>query len=213
LSKYNLHAATPPDDLPSGRRILVPGQVEDDASIRLGTSDVVTNRALLAATRAANPSAVILYKPHPDVEAGLRDGIVNDAREYADVILSETSPIAALEAVDAVWTMTSTLGFEALLRGVPVTCLGTPFYAGWGLTDDRALPCLRRTARPTLAQFVHAVLIDYPRYFDPVTARPCPVEVVVERLQTGTLPRPSRANRALAKLQGAFASYAYLWRR
>ena len=32
--------------------------------------------------------------------------------------------------------MTSLMGFEALLRGIPVTTLGTPFYAGWGLTTD-----------------------------------------------------------------------------
>ncbi|MDO6733807.1 capsular polysaccharide biosynthesis protein [Octadecabacter sp. 1_MG-2023] len=212
LSKYNLSAADLPDGLPNGRRILVPGQVEDDASIRLGATDINTNRALLAATRAANPAAVILYKPHPDVEAGLRDGHVPDAAELADVVLTHTSPIAALDAVDVVWTMTSTIGFEALLRGKDVTCFGTPFYAGWGLTDDRAIPTPRRMARPTLAQFVHAVLVDYPRYFDPVTSQPCPIEVVIERLETGTLPRPSRANRLLAKVQGVFASYAHLWR-
>jgi len=108
--------------------------------------------------------------------------------------------------------MTSTIGFEALLRGKHVTCLGTPFYAGWGLTDDRSLPCTRRTALPTLEQLTHAVLIDYPRYFDPVSGLPAPVDVVLDRLEHGTVPRPSRANRILAKLQGVFASYAHLWR-
>jgi capsular polysaccharide export protein len=212
LSKYNLTATNLPNDMPKGHRILVPGQVEDDASIRLGTTDVTTNRALLQACRAANPAAVILYKPHPDVEAGLRTGAVPDAAEIADVVLTKTSPIAALDAVDAVWTMTSTIGFEALLRGKHVTCLGSPFYAGWGLTDDRATPIVRRTALPTLAQLTHAVLIDYPRYFDPVSGHPCPVDVVIDRLQSGTVPRPSRANRLLAKVQGMFASYAHLWR-
>ena len=212
LSKYNLTATNLHNDLPKGRRILVPGQVEDDASIRLGTTDVTTNRALLQACRAANPAAVILYKPHPDVEAGLRTGAVPDAAEIADVVLTKTSPIAALDAVDAVWTMTSTSGFEALLRGKHVTCLGSPFYAGWGLTDDRATPIVRRTALPTLAQLTHAVLIDYPRYFDPVSGHPCPVDVVIDRLQSGTVPRPSRANRLLAKVQGMLASYAHLWR-
>lgn len=212
LSKYNLGAATDISDLPKGRRILVPGQVEDDASIRLGADGVRSNTDLLAACRAANPAAVILYKPHPDVEAGLRDGAAEQADALADRVLTKTSPIAALDAVDAVWTMTSTLGFEALLRCKDVTCLGMPFYAGWGLTDDRGTLQPRRTALPTLAQFVHAALIAYPRYHDPVTGLPCPVEVVVDRLRTGAVPRPSRANRALAKLQGAFASHAYLWR-
>ena len=210
LSKYNLGGAGLPD-LPTGRRILVPGQVEDDASIRLGAGAVRTNLGLLQACRAANPDAVILYKPHPDVEAGLRVGAVPDASLYADAVLARTDVIAALAGVDEVWTMTSALGFEALLRGKSVTCLGSPFYAGWGLTTDH-MPLPRRKARPDIVALTHATLIAYPRYFDPVTRRPCPVEVVVDRLATGLLPRPGPVNRGLAKLQGVFASYAGWWR-
>jgi len=210
LSKYNL--SKPQMDLPEGPKILVPGQVEDDASILTGTTDVTSNLALLKVARTANPDAVILYKPHPDVEAGLRDGAI-DASPFADVILTDTDPIAVLAHVDAVWTMTSLLGFEALIRGVPVTTLGAPFYAGWSLTNDLGTPPTRRNTRPTLAQLCHAVLIDYPRYFDPKTGQPCPAEVAVHRLATGDLPTPGPLNRITAKLQGAFASYAHLWRR
>ena len=213
LSKYNIGGATLPAGLPTGRRILVPGQVEDDASIRLGAGSVNTNLGLLQAARDANPAAVILYKPHPDVEAGLRIGVVPEAARIADAVLDRTDAMAALAAVDEVWTMTSALGFEALLRGKRVTCLGQPFYAGWGLTDDRGPALTRRVARPDLVGLTHAVLIDYPRYFDPVTGRPCPVEVIVDRLIHDQIPRPRRFNRSLAKLQGAFASYAHLWRR
>ncbi|GGL60114.1 capsular polysaccharide biosynthesis protein [Wenxinia marina] len=212
VTKYNLGGAALPPGLPAGRRLLVPGQVEDDASIRLGTGAVSTNLALLQAARDAHPAAVILYKPHPDVEAGLRPGDVPGAAEIADAVLARTDPVAALDAIDEVWTMTSALGFEALLRGKRVVCLGRPFYAGWGLTDDRGEALPRRTARPDLLGLVHAALIDYPRYFDPVTRRPCPVEVVVERLAKGQVPRPSRANRALAKAQGALSSWPWLWR-
>lgn len=212
LSKYNTGTSELPKGLPSGRRILVPGQVEDDASIRLGAGDIKTNRDLLIAARKANPAAVILYKPHPDVEAGLRDGDVPDATDFADAILTKTNPIAALSLVDDVWTMTSLLGFEALIRGKNVICTGMPFYAGWGLTDDRCLPCVRRHASPDLTALVHATLVKYPRYFDPKTGLACPVEVVVDRLATGDIPAASRLTRSIAKLQGFFASYAYLWR-
>ncbi len=211
LSKYNLSGHALPD-LPQGRRILVPGQVEDDASILLGTGEVKTNDGLLRAVRDANPAAVVLYKPHPDVEAGLRPGKVENAGAYADVILDGIAAVDAIELADHVWTMTSTLGFEALLRDTPVTCLGQPFYAGWGLTDDRGLLVERRTARPDIVALVHAVLIDYPRYFDPITRRPCPPEIIVERLTSGAVPPPGRGNRLLSKLQGVFASYAFLWR-
>jgi len=212
LSKYNL-AARPLPDLPPGHRILIPGQVEDDASIRLGAQGIRTNRDLLLAARAAHPQAVLLYKPHPDVEAGLRPGAVPDADRIADVILTRTDPVAAIDAADEVWTITSTLGFEALLRGKPVTCAGTPFYAGWGLTTDLVPAPDRRAARPTVTALAHAALIAYPRYMDPVTRRPCPPETAVQRLATGATARPGPLNRALARLQGRLASHAHLWRR
>lgn len=210
ISKYNL-GSTPPT-LPVGHRILVPGQVEDDASIRLGTSAVRTNQALLEAARRANPEAVILYKPHPDVEAGLRAGAVEDAAAFADLVLGGTDPAQILPQVQEVWTMTSALGFEALLRGVAVTTLGAPFYAGWGLTTDLGDVPPRRRHDLSLESLVHATLIDYPRYMDPVTGLPCPVEVIVERLAAGTAQPRGLSNRALSKLQGVFASYAHLWR-
>lgn len=212
VTKYNLGGTAPP--LPEGHRILVPGQVEDDASIRTGAGEICTNLALLRATRTANPDAIILYKPHPDVEAGLRPGAVapEAAAEFADLVLGRADAAALMREVQEVWTMTSLMGFEALLRGLPVTTTGAPFYAGWGLTTDRGRIPARRRARPTLAGLVHATLIDYPRYFDPVTGLPCPVEVTLDRLATGTLPRPGPANRLLSKLQGSFASRARFWR-
>ncbi len=220
ISKYNLQGTLP--DLPQGHRILVPGQVEDDASIRLGTTSVQTNLALLQATRAANPTAIIVYKPHPDVEAGLRPGGLSakTLQGFADVTAHSADPLALIDACAEVWTMTSLLGFEALLRRKPVTCLGAPFYAGWGLTIDLGPTPARRShaadghplPRPSLDALTYAALIAYPRYFDPLTRRPCPPEVAVERLASGTVPRHGLPLRLLAKLQGAFASKAHLWR-
>ncbi|MDJ0628575.1 MAG: capsular polysaccharide biosynthesis protein [Rhodobacter sp.] len=212
LSKYNLRRPDLPE-LPQGHRILVPGQVEDDASILKGCGEIRTNRALLRAARDANADAVILYKPHPDVEAGLRAGALGaDETAEADMVLSNADPIRLIEACDEVWTLTSLLGFEALLRGVPVTCLGAPFYAGWGLTQDLGPVPARRTARPSPAALAHAALIAYPRYHDPVTGAACPPEAIADRLIAGDFPKPGPFNRTLAKLQGLFASYAYLWR-
>jgi len=212
VSKYNLGGALP--DLPPGYRILVPGQVEDDASIRLGAGAVRTNLALLQAVRAAHPCAVVIYKPHPDVEAGLRAGAV-DASMLADVVAAGADPLALIAVSDAVWTMTSLLGFEALLRGKPVTCLGAPFYAGWGLTTDLGPVPARRGApglpRPDLLHLAHAALISYPRYFDPVSRLPCPPEVALDRLAAGDLPQTGPVLRLLAKLQGMFASQSHLW--
>ena len=209
ISKYNLGGAVA--DLPEGERILVVGQVEDDASIRLGAGEISTNRALLENARAAHPDAVLIYKPHPDVTAGLRVGAF-DASSLADLVLPDADISALLEEVSELWTMTSLTGFEALLRGVHVVTTGAPLYAGWGLTQDLGDVPPRRRADVTLAGLAHATLIDYPRYFDPKTGLACPVEVAVKRLATGDVPHPNALNRLVSKLQGVFASYAHLWR-
>nr|WP_245815157.1 capsular polysaccharide biosynthesis protein [Shimia gijangensis] len=211
VSKYNLGGDLP--ELPQGRRILVPGQVEDDASIQRGAGETNTNAALLKQVRTENPDAVVIYKPHPDVVADLRIGAVKNPEQWADVVIDHADMAALLEQIDEVWTMTSGTGFEALLRGTKVVTMGAPFYAGWGLTDDRGQTPDRRTATPSLEGLVHAVLIDYPRYFDPVTSLPCPAEVAIERLACADIPHPGRVNRMLSKLQGVFASYSALWRR
>jgi capsular polysaccharide export protein len=212
ISKYNLQGQPLPA-LPKGHRILVPGQVEDDASIAKGAGLVRTNLGLLQAVRQANPGAILIYKPHPDVLAGLRPGAIPDKalEGLADITLAKADPVALLAEVQEVWTMTSLLGFEALIRGVPVTCLGAPFYAGRGLTRDLGpVPSWRGQA--DLATLAHAALISYPRYWDPVSRRPCPPEVILDRLASGTIPRPGLLNRLTAKAQGQFASLAHLWR-
>ena len=213
LTKYNLEKGGLPL-IPNGYTVLVPGQVEDDASVLLGAGAEHTNLALLQRVRRENPAAVILYKPHPDVEVGLRIGRVEppDLKGLADVVLTECSPVEAIDAADEVWTITSGLGFEALLRGKHVVTTGMPFYAGWGLTQDLFPQPARRRARPTLAALAHAVLIAYPRYVDPVSGLICPPEVVVERLAKGEVPTPGRWNRGLSKLQGLFAGQSWLWR-
>lgn len=212
VTKYNLPAlglrAPPPDrDV-----ILVPGQVEDDASILRGCDEVRTNLQLLERVRTANPNAWIIFKPHPDVEAGLRKGAVPAARAFdiADEVALRTSAVELLDMAHEVWTMTSLMGFEALIRGRAVTCLGTPFYAGWGLTTDLGKPCPHRVARPTLDQLVWAALIAYPSYVDPVSGLPCTPELVVERLAQGV---PGQRATLLSKAQGLLAGQSWLWRR
>ena len=193
ISKYNVGTAPMPA-MPKGRPVvLVAGQVEDDASIRLGAATATTNIALLRLARERNPGTTIAFKPHPDVEAGLRPGRIApaDLATLADVVLRDVSAPDAIEAADRVEVITSLIGFEALLRGKPVTTHGLPFYAGWGLTESPACP--RRTRRLTLDELVAGALIRYTRYLDPRSGLACPPEVVVRRLADGD---PGLARRA-----------------
>ncbi|MFJ4292392.1 capsular polysaccharide biosynthesis protein [Cupriavidus sp. NPDC089707] len=165
LTKYNVGAGNWSRPPGLGNVILAVGQVEADASLRFGAPGIRTNRALLEAVRAEAPDAYIIYKPHPDVMTGLR-GDRDAESELAgrcDEVVSDCPMDRLIAAVDSVHVLTSLAGFEALLRGKPVTTHGAPFYAGWGLTDDRCeLP--RRRRRLSLDMLVAGALILYPRY-------------------------------------------------
>ena len=172
VTKYNVGQGTWRRPDRARRVILVPGQVESDASIRYGAPAIKTNMGLLQAVRAATSSAYVVYKPHPDVLAGLRqkgEG-EQEARRWCDEVVTDVAMGAMLAAVDEVHVLTSLTGFEALLRGKAVTCYGQPFYAGWGLTTDQA-PVSRRTRRLALDELVAGVLILYPTYVSRTTGR------------------------------------------
>jgi capsular polysaccharide export protein len=188
LSKYE-RGGSVPLSRPGGarRHVLVPGQVEDDRAVTSGGA-LSSNLELLSRARAeAGPDAYLIYKPHPDVLAGHRKGLIADSDMAALADRVETSaPMAALIAMaDELHVNSSLAGFEALLRGKPVTVHGVPFYAGWGLTTDRGPVPARRTARRTLDELIAAAYLLYPRYLDPETGLPCPPEVLVQRLTSG----------------------------
>ena len=151
--------------------VLVAGQVEDDASIRYGCTDVKTNLGLLQAARRAHPNAFIVYKPHPDVLSGNRAGqlALANARQLADHVETRLSVVSCIEACDVVHTMTSLTGFDALLRGKQVVVYGQPFYAGWGLTQDvlkEGVALARRQRQLTLDELVAGTLLRHPIYWD-----------------------------------------------
>ena len=165
LTKYNV--GTMPWNRRSGltRVILVPGQVESDASIALGAVEIKTNLGLLKAVRAANPDAYVLYKPHPDVLARMRArGEDEDTAVcWCNEVVTDVAMDDLLREVDEVHCLTSLAGFEALIRRKRVVCYGQPFYAGWGLTEDVA-PIVRRKRQLTLDELTAGVLILYPIY-------------------------------------------------
>ena len=173
----------------------------------LGASRIANNRDFIRAARCHFRGACLIWKPHPDAEAGLRRRPdLGDALSLVDHVADDAAIAPLLQQVDHVCTITSLTGFEALMYDKPVTCFGRPFYAGWGMTEDLARMPRRRHARPTLDGFVHAALIDYPMYWDPVTGQSCPVEVVLERFAAGQASRrqPSWPTGFLERNLGGF---------
>lgn len=168
--------------------ILVPGQVETDASIKYGCQDVNSNAELLLAVREANPDAWIVYKPHPDVVTGSRTGDVPETvlENTIDAMEWDADIVDCIEAVDELHTMTSLSGFEALLRGKKVVTYGSPFYAGWGLTTDKQSLHARRRQR-TLEELVYFSLIAYPRYMDIETGEFASPEDIINKIRNSPM--------------------------
>ncbi|EAK9857426.1 capsular polysaccharide biosynthesis protein [Campylobacter lari] len=180
FSKYNGLKHEKLNFITNKKIILIPAQVEDDASMILGGAGFDTLK-LLQSVRGANENAFIVFKPHPDVLSGNRKGLKdkNIILKYCDEIIENISIDSVINVSDEVHTITSTSGFDALLRGKKVVVYGKPFYAGWGLTTDlHEIP--RRTRVLSLEELVAGVLILYPRYIHPKSKNLCEVELALD---------------------------------
>ena len=210
LSKYNHPRQPLPDYIGqnSQKKILLVDQVFNDMSVPSAGADASTFRTMLEEARRAHPDAQILIKTHPDILLGKKRGYFSpDSVDDQVLFLAEDCSVPELmAAVSEVYCVSSQLGFEALLYGKTVHCFGLPFYAGWGLTQDR-MRCDRRHQILTLPQLVAAALIRYPRYCLPGAVVRCEAEDVVAYL----LEQQARADRG-----GVSTCYAVgfsLWKR
>ncbi|ASK18036.1 capsular polysaccharide biosynthesis protein [Halomonas sp. N3-2A] len=211
LSKYNVPGKAA-IELPANKHIiLVPGQVESDASIATGSPEISTNSALLKAVRDTNPDAFIIYKAHPDVITGARIGALDtNAKRLYDLDASHIDITVLLARVDAVHTMSSLTGFEALLRRRLVCTYGLPFYAGWGLTQD-AMHCPRRNRALSLDALVAGTLLLYPSYVDPGSRQLCNAETVVSLLEQAKLEQVKSQKHMLTWKQRLYRCYRNLF--
>jgi len=167
---------------PRGGRVLVVDQTVGDGSVLCGSAGPETFEDMLGEALRDHPDAQVIVKTHPEVMGGRKRGYLSHvASERIHVVDFEVNPWSLIDIVDHVYVVSSQLGFEALLGGCKVTCFGGPFYAGWGLTDDRQeFP--RRRARPTLEQLFAAFYLDYARYIDPLRLKRIDIEDAIDRL-------------------------------
>lgn len=214
ITKYNQKDVRGAEEIygvKSKKRILVIGQVENDASIQYGANRRITNNDLVWTAYKENPDAEIIYKPHPEVILGTREMYSDpkDVEAIAKVIREPLSLAESFKTIDHVYTITSLSGFEALIRGIPVTCLGMPFYAGWGLTEDRQISILRRKRRLTIEQLFAGAYLLYPRYLDEFTGELTTFEKVVENLykKLSNLPLEQKSQKHLDKSQNLMTRF------
>ncbi|MHA3978360.1 capsular polysaccharide export protein, LipB/KpsS family [Halovulum sp. GXIMD14794] len=184
ISKYNAQPLRVPV-MGEGysRRVLVCDQTFADASVLYGGLDERRFEDMLLSAVTENPDAEILVKVHPDTawEPDKRKGYFThlENSDRVRILREPLNPHSLFELVDTVYVGSSQMGFEALLAGKKVVCFGAPFYAGWGLTDDR-MPVPHRERSRTLEEVFHAFYIWYSIYHRPDMPAPCEIEDVID---------------------------------
>ncbi|PKA39988.1 beta-3-deoxy-D-manno-oct-2-ulosonic acid transferase [Rhizobium sullae] len=206
LSKYNTGADVSIEQIYGpkiGKRVLVIGQVEGDASIAYGSRGKYNNNDLVRLAHLENPGAQIIYKPHPQVLRGITKPASdpNLVRGICTVLDQDISLAHSFRTIDHIYTITSLAGFEALMRGLKVTTIGCPFYSGWGLTDDRQLS-RRRKRKLTIVQLFAGAYILYPKYFDPIAKEYIDIERAIDLLAEMKAAYPFANSEAWVKTAG-----------
>ncbi|MBM3608103.1 MAG: capsular polysaccharide biosynthesis protein [Alphaproteobacteria bacterium] len=193
LSKYNLPAT---GALPAGGqlkrsyKIIIADQVLGDASIAGAGANAETFKHMLDSALAHTDARYIGLRQHPDVAAGKARGyLATLARakglDWIDPAARQADVFAQCEEI---WTVSSQIGFEALIAGRNVTTFAMPFYAGWGLTQDKAQGAvaeacrMRRQGECSLEELFAAALLLYTRYADPVTRQSVAFEQAAARI-------------------------------
>ncbi|XWO13360.1 Glycosyl transferase family 2 [Candidatus Hepatincola sp. Pdp] len=205
LSKYNDHLEL---DLPKGinlgfknKKILVIDQAMKDNAVLYGKINKKHFNDMVKCAIAENPDADIIIKTHPDMifnqsriqykSKNPKSGYISHLSESDGIISiknNNVNPIALLKKVDKVYVCSSLMGMEALMCGKEVITFGAPFYAGWGLTDDRHSffhtkeGKKRRNKKRSLEEIFYYSYIWYTRYVNYEQKRECSLEEHISNL-------------------------------
>lgn len=165
------------------RRVLVVDQSHGDMSVVHGGGSEKLFEDMLQAAIFENRDAQVWIKAHPDVIAGKSRGYLIDlADKYGvPVIAEDYNPFSIFQYFDRIYTVTSQMGFEALLAGKKVTCFGMPFYAGWGSTDDRMV-CERRHRTRSITEIFAVAYLMYASYINPANGQSGSIFDVIDHL-------------------------------
>ena len=176
ISKYN-NATQISDELleklqKNSVNVLIVAQTATDASLMYGLAGTIDTKQIIEDAMIENPAASVYIKIHPDVLSGKRksDIHIEDIPKNCTIIDENINPIGLLKHMNKVYTKTSGIGMEALILEKEVVCYGLPYYAGWGLTQDKQT-CNRRIRQLTMQELFAGAYILYTHYYNPYEKR------------------------------------------
>ncbi|MFH3481887.1 capsular polysaccharide export protein, LipB/KpsS family [Xanthobacter variabilis] len=171
------------------RKILVVDQAIDDPAVRCSAAGQAAFAQMLRnAMDRFKGCDIIIFRDFADGTGHLGADALTAAQIDPQLIGTQvfeapagTNPHAIFQAVDEVFVVTSHVGFEALMAGKTVQCHGTPFYAGWGLTEDH-VPAAGRGRSRTIEDLFHASYILHSRYCDPRSGEAVELEQALDQV-------------------------------
>ena len=182
ISKYNNFKSVDLSYLEDARpKVLIIAQTAGDSSLEFGLGYHFTTQQMLDEAIQDNFEATIYIKIHPDVLCGKKQSDIDLKKipSSIHILIDNINPIELMGYFDKIYTKTSGMGFEALLFGKEVHCYGMPFYAGWGVTEDKLL-CDRRTKKLSVDEILAGAYILYSEYYNPYLNEKSDILSVIE---------------------------------
>lgn len=164
ITKYNRYVDSAPYQLEPGA-VLVIDQKKGDASIEFSGATDETFVDMLDAAVRDNPGKPVYFKRHPDSIYRNMNSYCDRTRSAVTVLPDDVSIGAIIDQCEVIYTVSSQVGFEGLMRNKRVVTFGIPFFSGWGLTDDR-MPISRRTMRRSIEEIFFVSCIKQSIYVD-----------------------------------------------
>ena len=182
ISKYNNFKEVDLSYLDNGKeKVLIVAQTYGDSSLEYGLGNFFSTKEMIDDAIKENSNAEVYIKIHPDVLSGKKDSDINeiDIPPSCHILTDNANPIELMSYFDKVYTKTSGMGFEALILDKEVYCYGLPFYAGWGVTDDK-LECSRREKKLSIDKIFAGAYILYTSYYNPYSNEESDILDVIE---------------------------------
>ena len=169
ISKYNHSENISKDYFNDEKKVLVIAQAKNDQSLKYGLTNNTTLEDIVSVAINENPDSIVYIKVHPD-EIQKNSFEFHFHNKRCKIIDKDVNSISLLKYFEKVYTRTSQMGFEAVLLGKECICFGAPFYAGWGITDDRIKNVFKRRKRKLSVEevFIGSYIL-YSNYKNPYT--------------------------------------------
>jgi capsule polysaccharide export protein KpsC/LpsZ len=193
ISKFNDRGTIPINQTPNSTRkkVLIVGE---NPSKQSDPNQDLSDLHVIKAAKRDYPLADLIYKLHPFDQTPEDDPALQTIQALVtSTIQHHQSVDSLLSNIDVVYTISSQLGFDALLRGIPVVTFGQPWYAGWGLTKDHH-SSIKLVANKTLEDLVAAVCFGFTYGFDWDTKISLSVEDSLKKLYALKLPYAEEAD-------------------